>query len=97
MQRQKISIKWGSYSSLDPKYEKKNKLMVPRLLLDKMGFHFHYCTGCYINNQGKLYYYIYNYAWMEFSTQELIWTFDAFGNPHFQARNGKSEVGKLRS
>ena len=54
------------------KEEKKDKLMVPRLLLDKMGFHFNYCTACYINKQGKLYRYIYNYAWMEFSNQELM-------------------------
>jgi predicted nucleic acid-binding Zn ribbon protein len=54
------------------KEEKKDKMMVPRILLDKMGFHFNYCTGCYINNQGKLYRYIYDYAWMEFSTQELM-------------------------
>ena len=52
--------------------EKKNKLMVPRILLDKMGFHFAYCTGSYINNQGKLYRYIYDYGWMEFSSQELM-------------------------
>jgi len=52
--------------------EKKKKLMVPRILLDKMNFNYNYCTGCYINNQGKLYRYIYNYAWMEFSSQELM-------------------------
>ena len=52
--------------------EKKDKLMVPRILLDKMGFHYKYCTGCYTNNQKKLYRYIYNYAWMEFSDQKLM-------------------------
>lgn len=56
------------------KDEKKDKLMVPRILLDKMGFHFNYCTGCYINKQGKLYHYIYNYSWMVFSNQELMLT-----------------------
>ncbi len=54
------------------KEEKKNKLMVPRILLDKMGFQFNYCTGCYINSKGKLYHYVYDYAWMEFSNQELM-------------------------
>ncbi len=54
------------------KGEKKNKMTVPRILLDKMDFHFNYCTGCYINNQGKLYRYIYDYAWMEFSNQEVL-------------------------
>jgi predicted nucleic acid-binding Zn ribbon protein len=52
--------------------EKKNKLMVPRILLDKMGFHYSYSTGCYINKQKKLYRYIYNYAWMEFSNQKIM-------------------------
>jgi len=52
--------------------EKKDKLMVPRILLDKMGFHYSYCTGIYINNRKKLYRYVYNYAWMEFSDQKLM-------------------------
>ncbi|MEL6636527.1 MAG: hypothetical protein AAFR05_07235 [Bacteroidota bacterium] len=52
--------------------EKKNKLMIPRMVLDQMGFHFNYCTGCYLNRQGKLYHYVYNYAWMAFSNQELM-------------------------
>jgi len=52
--------------------EKKKKIMVPRIMLDKMGFNFKYCTGCYINNQNKLYRYIYDYGWMEFSSQELL-------------------------
>ena len=54
------------------KEEKKNKIMVPRILLDKMGFHFSYCTSCYINKEDKLYRYIYEYGWMEFSNQELM-------------------------
>ncbi len=52
--------------------EKKDKLMVPRILLDKMGFHYPYSTGCYVNNQKKIYRYIYNYAWMEFSDQRVM-------------------------
>ena len=56
------------------KDEKKDVLMVPRILLDKMGFHFSYCTGCYINSKGKLYQYIYHYSWMEFSNQKLMLT-----------------------
>lgn len=54
------------------KDERENQLMIPRLLFEKMGFHFSYCTGCYLNKQGKLYRYIYNYSWMEFSTQDLM-------------------------
>ncbi|MFK8102020.1 MAG: hypothetical protein AB8G15_05840 [Saprospiraceae bacterium] len=54
------------------KEEKKDMMKVPRILLDKMGFHFNYCTGCYINSKNKLYHYIYNYSWMEFSSQEVM-------------------------
>ncbi|MEO1518967.1 MAG: hypothetical protein AAFV95_28385 [Bacteroidota bacterium] len=54
------------------KDEKKDKLMVPRILLDKMGFHFHYCTACYVNKQQKLYRYVYDYGWMEFSSQDIL-------------------------
>lgn len=46
--------------------------MVPRILLDKMGFHFHYCTACYVNKQQKLYRYVYDYGWMEFSSQDIL-------------------------
>lgn len=54
------------------KGEKNAMLTVPRMLLDKMGFHFKYCTGVYVNSQNKLYHYIYDYAWMEFSSQEVM-------------------------
>lgn len=55
------------------KDEKKNKLMVPQLMLDKMGFHSNYCTGCYLNKDGKLYHYIYDeYSWMKFSSGEVM-------------------------
>lgn len=52
--------------------EKENKLMVPRLLLEKMGFHFNYHTGSYINHAGKMYHYVYEFSWMEFSSQEIM-------------------------
>lgn len=52
--------------------EKSNKIKVPRLLLDKMGFKFNYHTGIYTNRQEKTYHYIYDFAWMEFSMQEIL-------------------------
>ena len=52
--------------------ESKQKLKVPRILLEKMGFYFNYHTGIYRNNQGKLYHYIYDYAWMTFSDAEIL-------------------------
>ena len=48
------------------------KLTLPRLDLSEAGFDFNYFTGTYTNSQGKLYHYIYDFAWMEFSTQEVM-------------------------
>lgn len=52
--------------------EKKYKLMVPRLVLEKMGFNFNYCTGTYLNHQQKRYHYVYDFSWMEFSSQDIM-------------------------
>lgn len=45
---------------------------VQRLELIKLGFNFQHFTGIYLNKQGKLYHYIYDFAWMEFSNQEVL-------------------------
>ena len=50
----------------------KSKIMLPRIVLDQAGFRFNYFTGTYTNNKGKVYYYVYDFAWMEFSTQEIM-------------------------
>ena len=50
----------------------KTKLKVDKLVLAQQGFNFHYCTGVYFNRQGKMYHYIYEYAWMEFSDQVVL-------------------------
>jgi hypothetical protein len=52
--------------------EKRNKMTLARLELDAMGFNFKYITGIYTNSQGKLYHYVYDFAWMEFSSQEVM-------------------------
>jgi len=52
--------------------EKKPKLKVSKLLLSQLGFNFQYITGIYSNRQGKLYHYVYDFAWMEFSNQEIL-------------------------
>ena len=52
--------------------QKKKKLMIDRLELERWGFNFNYITGIYKNSQGKLYHYVYDYAWMEFSKQEVM-------------------------
>ena len=52
----------------------KNKVQkkIPRLLLDKKKFRFAYYTGSYRNNKGKVYHYVYDFAWMEFSNQQIL-------------------------
>ncbi|MCP4122419.1 MAG: hypothetical protein GY751_11750 [Bacteroidetes bacterium] len=45
---------------------------VPRLLLDRKKFNYKYMTGYYINSKGKTYNYIYDFAWMEFSDNEIL-------------------------
>jgi len=52
--------------------EKRQYFKVPKLILSKMGFDFSYHTGIYINTKKKTYHYIYDYAWMEFSNQEIM-------------------------
>ncbi len=52
--------------------EKRKKMMIARLELTKMGFHFDYLTGIYTNRQGKTYHNVYDFAWMEFSNQEIL-------------------------
>jgi len=50
----------------------RSKMMVDRLQLDQMGFNFNYITGFYKNSHNKLYHHVYDYAWMEFSKQEIM-------------------------
>lgn len=45
---------------------------VARIQLSKQGFDFKYFTGTYLNRQGKTYHYVYDFAWMEFSTQDIM-------------------------
>ncbi len=52
--------------------EKGQKQMFPKLLLEKMGFNFNYFTGSYFNTQKKVYHYIYDYSWMEFSNRDVL-------------------------
>jgi len=51
---------------------KARKKMVPRRRLDRMGFRYSYITGLYFNKEGKMYRNVYNYAYMEFSDQEVL-------------------------
>jgi len=54
------------------RHKKISKIKVPRLNLEKAGFKFNYFTGTYENSQDKIYHYVYDFAWMEFSSQEIL-------------------------
>ncbi len=45
---------------------------VSRAELVKVNFNFDYVTGYYQNSQNKIYHYVYDFAWMAFSSQEIL-------------------------
>ncbi len=45
---------------------------VKRLTLARKKFNFKYITHFNINKQGKMYHHIYDFAWMEFSDDEIL-------------------------
>ena len=48
------------------------KDMFDKLILTKAGFRWEYCTGIYLNKDGKTYFIVYDYAWMAFSNQQIL-------------------------
>ena len=45
---------------------------ISRLELDRKKFNYKYHTHFYINSQGKTYFYVYDFSWMEFSDNEIL-------------------------
>jgi hypothetical protein len=45
---------------------------VKRIVLDKKKFNFKYLTHFQTNSKGKVYYYVFDFAWMEFSDDEIL-------------------------
>jgi len=45
---------------------------VKRLVLVKKKFQFKYSTHFHINSQDKMYHHVYDFAWMEFSNDEIL-------------------------
>ena len=45
---------------------------IPRLILDRKKFNYKYHTHITRNNVGKIYFYCYDIAWMEFSDNEIL-------------------------
>jgi len=52
--------------------KKNRKLKVKRYILEKKRFRFKYHTHFHINSKGKMYKYVYDFAWMEFSDDEIL-------------------------
>ena len=50
----------------------KYKVQYDRIVLERAGFQFNYHTSSYVNSRNKRYFYLYDYAWMEFSTREIM-------------------------
>ena len=47
---------------------------VERIVLDKKKFNFKYHTHFHQNSRGKTYFYVYDFAWMEFSDNDILIT-----------------------
>jgi predicted nucleic acid-binding Zn ribbon protein len=45
---------------------------IERIILDKKKFNFKYHTHLQVNKVGKTYFYVYDFAWMEFSDDEVL-------------------------
>jgi len=50
----------------------KTQKKINRIELVKKKFHFKYITHFHINSKGKMYHHIYDFAWMEFSDDEIL-------------------------
>lgn len=50
----------------------KTQIKIYRNLLEKKGFRFKYHTHFHINSKNKMFHYIYDLAWMEFSDDEIL-------------------------
>lgn len=50
----------------------KTQVKIYRNLLEKKGFRFKYHTHYHINSKNKMFHYIYDLAWMEFSDDEIL-------------------------
>jgi hypothetical protein len=46
--------------------------MLDRPALTRAGFRWEFMTGIYFNKEGKMYRLVYDYAWMDFSDQQVL-------------------------
>ena len=52
--------------------KQKTKMKIPSMILDRKKFNYNYITKVYINAAGKIYYHVYDFAWMKFSDDEVL-------------------------
>lgn len=52
--------------------KQKTQLKILRLVLDKKKFNYKYHTHITVNSQQKIFYWLYDLAWMEFSNDEVL-------------------------
>ncbi|NPA44338.1 MAG: hypothetical protein GXO49_02285, partial [Chlorobi bacterium] len=50
----------------------KTQIKISRFILDKKKFNYKYHTHLHRNVNGKLLFYVYDFAWMEFSDNEIL-------------------------
>lgn len=50
----------------------KHRKTIDRIILEKKQFNFKYHTHINVNNKGKTYFFIYDFAWMEFSNDKIL-------------------------
>ncbi|NLN24790.1 MAG: hypothetical protein GX163_03885 [Bacteroidetes bacterium] len=50
----------------------KSQLKLARSVLEQKKFRFKYLTHFHVNSKGKMFHYIYDLAWMEFSDDEIL-------------------------
>jgi len=50
----------------------KTQTKINRITLDKKKFNYKYHTHTLTNKQGKVYHWVYDFAWMEFSDNEIL-------------------------
>ncbi len=69
-----ISMLNRNWVILQELYEEigKKKFFVSLAQLNKAGFHSKYYNTSETNKQGKTYYYIYDFGWMQFSEKEVM-------------------------
>jgi hypothetical protein len=52
--------------------DSKKQLTINRVVLEMKKFRFKYHTHYHINKQGKTYFWVYDFAWMEFSNDAVL-------------------------